>query len=320
MEKAYTEDLKKIPYIDNIPLDDREVGLYPYFDETKKDFVWPRTHDGKLTWILGEPCESLYCAKSKFNETNDIYLDFNNVLIQNFSYPNITYYFNAIINDILNCSAFFEKYFILHDLYLTSDNLFISSLIRTEIECFFGNIRSIYDLLQKTIKNLWYIETKENLPSSFADAVKQTNDDLRSKYNLNKSLINYYNLKKDFFLKCRKIRDDIHHSGQTVNFIFCDEDGFAIQNNDPMFSPFVDVWPIEKVKENGLASILALVSFVTKQTIKDLNDFSSVIVESLTRRPPISNNYKVFLRGPYINHLNKLDKYLEEQWYVPAKS
>lgn len=145
MEKAYTEELKKIPYIDTVPSDGRSVALYPYFDETKKAFIMHLpTHDGKLTWMKAEPGKSLYWAKSKFNETNDIYLDFNNVLIQNFSYPKIIYYFNGIINDILNCSAFFEKYFMLHDLYVNSKNLFISSLIGTEIECFFGNIRSIY--------------------------------------------------------------------------------------------------------------------------------------------------------------------------------
>lgn len=175
-------------------------------------------------------------------------------------------------------------------------------------------------MLQKIIKNLWNIETKKNLPSSFADTVKLSNDDLRNKYDLNEPLINYYNTTTNFFCACRKIRDDIHHNGRTIDLIFCFDDGFAIQNNDPMFSKFGHVWPAEKVKENGLASLLALASFVTKQTIKDLNDFSSVIVESITARPPISNSYKVILRGPYINHLNKLDKYLEEQWYVPAKN
>jgi hypothetical protein len=246
---------------------------------------------------------------------NDIYLDFNNVLIKNFSLPEINYYLNGVINDILNFSSFFEKYFILHDRYLTSKN-FTSSLIITEIECFFGNIRSIYDLLQIIIKNLWYDETKKNLPSSFADTVKQSNDDLRNKFDLNEPLINCYNTTRNFFSACRKIRNDIHHKGRTPKFIFCFDDGFAIQNSDPMFSKFSHVWPVRKVKENGLASLLALTSFVTKQTIEDLNHFSSVLVKSITVRPPISNNYKVFLRGPYINHLNNLDKYLEEQWYV----
>jgi hypothetical protein len=66
MEEAYTEDLKKIPYIDNVPSDGRSVGLYPYFDETKKAFI---THvpkgDGKLIWIFAEPVEAPYWAKSK---------------------------------------------------------------------------------------------------------------------------------------------------------------------------------------------------------------------------------------------------------------
>lgn len=320
MKQAHRKELNEIPYVDNIPSDDRVVHLYPYFDETKKGFI---THipniDGTLTWMCAEPIESLYYAKSVPSDLNDIYLDFNNVLIQNYSYPTINYYLNGVINDILNCSAFFEKYFIFHDLYINSNDLSIKSLISTEIEYFFGNIRSIYDLLQKIIKNLWKIETGKNLPSSFADIVKQSDEDLKTKYGLSDPLINYYNNTKDLFSACKKIRDDIHHNGHTVEFIFCDEDGFAIQNSNPMFSQFVHIWPIEKVKKNGFVSLLALASFITMQTIENLDNLSLPVIHSISHEPPLSNTHKVILRGPYINHLNSLDKYIDEQWYVPNK-
>lgn len=231
----------------------------------------------------------------------------------------LNYYLNGIIKDILNCSAFFEKYFIFHDLYLNSNDLSIRSLINTEIGYFFGNIRSIYDLLQKIIKSLWKIETGENLPSSFADVVKQSNEDLKTKYGLNDPLINYYNNMKNLFQICKKIPDDIYHNGHTIDFIFCDEDGFAIQNSDPTFSQFVHVWPIEKIKKNGLVSLLALASFITKQTIENLDNLSLAILPSISHGHPLSNTHKVILRGPYINHLNNLDKYIDEQWYVPNK-
>ena len=320
MKSAHREELEKIPYIDNIPSDDRVVHLYPYFDETKKGFIThtPNT-DGTLAWLWAEPVESLYFAKSKSSDLNDIYLEFNNVLIQNYSYPSINYYLNGIIKDILNCSAFFEKYFIFLDLYINSDDLSIRSLISTEIEYFFGNIRSIYDLLQQIIKCLWEIETRQKLPSSFADIVKKSDDDLKTKYGLSDSLIDYYNTTKDSFLICRKIRNDIHHHGHTIDSIFCDKDGFAIQNSDPTFSQFVHVWPIEKVRENGLVSLLALASFITKQTIENLDSLSLVITKSISQGSPLSNTHKVILRGPYVHHLNKLDKYIEEQWYVQNK-
>lgn len=320
MKQAQRKELNEIPYVDNVPSDGRVVHSYPYFDETKNGFIThiPNT-DGTLTWVWAEPIESLYYAKSVPIDLNDIYLDFNNVLIQNYSYPTINYYLNGVIKDILNCSAFFEKYFIFHDLYINSNDLSIKSLISTEIEYFFGNIRSIYDLLQKIIKSLWKIETGENLPSSFADIVKQSDEDLKTKYGLSDPLINYYNNTKDLFSACKKIRDDINHNGHTVDSIFCDEDGFAIQNSDPIFSQFVHVWPIEKVKKNGLVSLLALASFITMQTIENLDNLSLPIMHSISHGPPLSNTYKVILRGPYINHLNNLDKYIDEQWYVPNK-
>lgn len=321
MNGVNRDELIKIPYIDNVPLDGREVHLYSYFDEVKNNFIMHiPDNDGKLLWILAEPGESFYYAKSKSNDLNDIYLDFNNILIQNYSYNSINYYHKGVVRDLLNCSTFFEKYFIFHELYLRSKDIHVSSLINTELEYFFGNIRSMFDLLQKIIKDLWKRETRKDLPSSFADIVKLSDKDLKLKYDLSDSLIKYYRATESFFMACKQIRDDIHHSGKSIDYIFCDNDGFAISNSDPTFSQFKNIWPTEKVKANSLVSLLALVSFITIQTITYLENLSLALIESFPQEQPISNTYKVILKGPYINHFNKLDKYLEEQWYVQNKN
>ncbi len=321
MRQVSKEELQNIPYVDNIPSDGRVVHLAPYFDEDKKGFIMHvPTGDNKLTWIWAEPGKSYYYGKSKFDERNDIYLNFINVLMQNYSYDTIIRTIEDIIEDIFNCSAFFEKYFILHAHYLETKDLFVSSLIATEIECFFGNIRSLYDLLQIIIKSLWEIETKNQLKPSFASMAKKSKEDLKTKYNLTDSLIDYYNDTAKLFLIFREIRDKIYHNGLSVKYIFCDDDGFAVDKNDPTFSKLSHVWPKEKVKNNGLVSLLALFSYITKEIIDNLDDLSSVLVESITLKPPISTTHKIFIRGPYFNHLNRLDEYLDEQWYIPNKN
>lgn len=321
MRQVSKEELQNIPYVDNIPSDGRVVPLAPYFDEDKKGFIMHvPSGNNKLTWFWAEPCESYYYGKSKFNETNDIYLDFINVLMQNYSYDTIIHTIEGIIKDIFNCSAFFEKYFIIHAHYLETKDLSTSSLIATEIECFFGNTRSLYDLLQIVIKSLWEIETKNQLKPSFASMAEKSKEELKIKYNLTDSLIDYYKDTAKLFLIFREIRDEIYHNGLSVKYIFCDDDGFAIDKNDQTFSKLNHVWPKEKVKNNGLVSLLALFSYITKNIIKNLDDLSSVLVESITLKPPISTTHKIFIRGPYFNHLNNLDVYLDEQWYIPNKN
>lgn len=314
------KELQKIPYVSHIPSDGRTIFLGPYFDEDKKRFVmYVPGSDNTLTWIWAEPGQSYYFGKSKFNETIDIYIELINVIVQNYSYGSIERPLIGILNDIVNCSAFFEKYFILHAHYLHSKDIFTSSLISTEIECFFGNIRSMYDLLQNIIKILWKLEKKSELNDSFAGMALKSKEELKTKYNLTDSLINYYNNSAGLFLIIRAIRDKIYHGGYATNIIFCDGDGFAIQNTDPTFSELSHIWPKEKIKENGLVSLLALFSYITKQIIKNFDELSLALIESIESKPSISNTHKVFFRGPYINHLNNLDKYLSEQWYIPPE-
>ena len=318
MRRSSKEELQKIPYVDNIPSDGRIIHLGPYFDEDKKAFIMHvPSGDNQLTWVFAEPIQAYYYGKSKFNETDDIYLDFINVLMQNYSYDAIIHTIKGILEDIFNCSAFFEKYFILHAHYIKTKDLSTSSLIATEIECFFGNIRSLYDLMQIVIRSLWEIETKNQLKPSFASMAEKSKKDLKNKYNLTDSLIDYYNDTAKLFLIFREIRDKIYHNGLSVNLIFCDDDGFAIDKNDRTFSKLSHVWPKEKEKDNGLVSLLPLFSYITKNIIINLDDLSSVLVESITLNPPISTTHKIFIRGPYFNHINSLDLYLDEQWYIP---
>lgn len=321
MKYISKEEIQKIPYVDNMPSDGRVVHLAPYFDEDKNDFIsYVPNGDNKLMWVLAEPGDSGYYGKSKLNETNDIYLDFINTLVQNYSYCKINHTIGGIIKDFFNCSAFFEKYFIIHAHYLDTKNVSTSSLVATEIECFFGNIRSLYDLLQTIIKNLWLIETKKELKTSFAAMAEKTKDELKTRYNLPDSLIDYYNDTAELFLIFREIRDKIYHGGHSVDFIYCVDDGFAIDKNDPILSKLSHVWPKDKVKNNDLVSLLALFSYITKQIIDNIDDLSSVLLESFTPKTPISITHKIFIRGYYFNHLNNLDYYLDEQWYIPDKN
>jgi len=123
---------------------------------------------------------------------------------------------------------------------------------------------------------------------------------------------------KDFFMNCRKIRDNIYHGGLTPEFIVCFNDGFGFQKDSQFFPSEIlsefNLWPQKKTKPNNIVSLLPLLSFINKNLLENLNVFSQSLMKSIEPLKAISNNYKLFLRGPYSHHLIKCEDYIEKQW------
>lgn len=307
------DELRKVPYITHIPSDGRLVFLQPYLDKRDNKFKVYVPQGDKLTWIFAEPVEACYYSEKIIDESKDIYLTIIDVVARYYSFGSVINTLIKIMRDILNSSVAVEKYFVFLDLYRKTKDVLVINLVTTDLEYFFGNTRSLYDLLQNLIQDLWKRASKRNLPNSFHDMVKQDPENLKHKYNLPKPLIKYYIDTKDFFVKCQRIRDNIYHRGLDIQAVFCTEDGFALQKDNPLFpNPLTsefDIWP-----ENGLVSVLALISYIDKRLLEDTNTFSQALIKSIPPLPAISETHKLFLRGPYIHHLLRLEEYLEKQW------
>jgi hypothetical protein len=81
------------------------------------------------------------------------------------------------------------------------------------------------------------------------------------------------------------------------------------------FSEF-NIWPQDKIKKNNIVSLLALFAYVTKDIIQNMNKLALVLLEEFKPQNRfISTDYMIFFRGSCTEHLNKLDKYLDEQWF-----
>lgn len=311
-------ELRKVPYIDHIPVDGRTVFLQPYLDKEDNTFKMFVPKGNKLTWVFAEPVEACYYAEKIVDKSKDIYIELVDVVARHYSFASAIRTLLTIIRDIENCSVVVEKYFVFLDRYKDTKDVLTYNLITTDLEYFFSNVRSFYDLVQKLIQNLWKRASNKNLPNSFHDMVKQEPESLRRKYDLPEPLIRNYIETKDFFVKCRKIRDAIHHRGLNIQIVFCTEDGFAFQKNNPLIPSSItsefDIWPEDKTKRNGLVSVLALISYINKRLLGDTEKFSQALIRSIQPYPPISETHKVFLRGPYTHHLLKAEEYLEKQW------
>lgn len=321
---ANKEILTKIPFIDNVPHDGRAVLLPPYFDETDSTFKLYIPQKDKLTWMRAKPYLAWYYANSLVDKSNDMYIPLFDNLARHFSFRSIINNFWRIILDVRNCGSILEKYFIFLERYRETKNIEISFMMETDLEYFFGNIRSIYDLLQKTIRDLWKKEGGAHLCLSFADIIKQDPQTLKVKYGLPDPLVNYYVNSGLFFNNYKEIRDSIFHvmhrsgaKGNDFQVIFCTDEGFALSKKDPILQDILklNIWPEEKTKENGLISILALLAYITMEILKNFDMLSDALTQSITRYPPISEKQKLFYRGPFNKHLLRVDEYIEKQWY-----
>ena len=317
MSSVNRDELRKVPYIDHIPSNGRIVFLQPYLDKQDNTFKTFVPKGNGLTWIFAEPVECCYYAEKVIDESKDIYIKLIDTIARYYSFDSAIKTSLGILRDIENCSVVIEKYFIFLDHFRNTKDVLTSNLITTDLEYFFGNVRSIFDLLQTLLRDLWKRTLGISLPESFYRMINQNPENLRHKYKLPEPLIRYCTDKKEFFTKCRDIRDSIYHRGLNIQIVFCTEEGFALQKipsfPNPITSRF-DIWPKEKTKKNGLVSVLALVSYINKKVLEDIDTFSQALVQSLHPPQPISKTHKLFFRGPYIHHLLKSEEYLEKQW------
>jgi hypothetical protein len=317
-----SKEFTKVPYIDHVPTDGRTVFLAPYVDKTDNRWKLQVPQGNELTWIFAEPVEACYYANSVADQSRDMYLEIMDVIARHYSFDSVLRTSLELLKRIMNCAVVLEKYFLWLNQFRKTKNLALANLVQTDLEFLFGNVRATYDLMQNILNELWIKTGRPKLKKSFATMVQMSLGDLRSKYGLPEPMIDYYSSSKDFFLRAREIRDHIYHyeptrNGKIGSIVFCDVDGFALPRDNifpDMMSSAFDIWPTNKVRPNGLVSVLALVSYVSKNALRATENFSRALLASVIPLKSLSLSYKVFLRSPYVPHVLRLDKYLDEQW------
>jgi len=320
--KIHKEILLQIPFVDLAPADGRVVYDAPCFDRGDNTYKLYFQRDDALGFVYARPAEACYWAESIADETRDLFVPLLHTISNHYSFPSIQETLLRIQYDILNLSVVVEKYFVFLDLFRRKREPLISGMIRTDLEYYFGVSMSLFDLVHDVLRDLWRMKHRPVvLPDTFRKMAGKEPEELGRKYNLPNPLISYYATTKDFFLNCREIRDCIYHGGLTPDFIVCFDDGFGFQKDSQFFPSRLvselDLWPREKIRENNLVSILPLVSFINKRILENLAVFSQALIQSIEPLDPISNRYKLFLRGPYTHHLTKCDEYIDRQW-IPS--
>lgn len=318
------EELRKVPYISYIPSkeDGRSVFLQPYFDKSDNKWKMFIPRGPKLICSFAEPAESGYFAETIADPRQDIYMSIADIVTRHYSYMPAMTLLLRIIAQILFSAALVDKYILSLARYRITKDPHVAKIVVTDIEYLFTNARSTYNHTQALFAFLWALKTGKSMPTSFRKVVQKTEEELRTQYSLPSPMIQYYGSSKVFFGKMRAIRDTIIHYPEygalpPPEHALCFDDGFAVFKGgmtQGSLSLDFDIWPPEKVKPNGLVSVLALIAYVNKMLLQNCDAFTGALMETIPPPVAISESHKLFMRSPYIHHLLKTDDYLREQW------
>ncbi len=278
----------------------------------------------ELRKIKAEPAESTYFSKHPV-ANSDIFSPFLNFIGQRGNSPSILRYYSGLNDDIYNLAASLEKL----DFYYLNRNSIkhgISRFVVTELEYIFLLCRSIFDLLQEMINEIW-INIKftdgrktKKLKKSFTK-VALFNERIHSegeyiaKYNFTPELDSFYAKYCIFFKSLKDLRNGIAHGGSSFDVIFNTERGFAVQKNQKPFSDF-NVWNENHMQKNNLCSLRPFVAFTVFKTLEACNDFVAAIQKNIQFPETITKEYNLYTRCSFGYQVNRLEEIIEKcLWY-----
>lgn len=296
--------LSLIPYLDLPNLGGRFLSTL-MFHEDGKWRMWIQAGE-RLVEIEAWPAEGFYFSATPEAPT-DLYLHFLDFIAQRASFPGLQKPILGLHDDVFNLSATLAK---VSHLHTSSSGIGtgVSRMVATEIEYLFSVCRSIFDLLQEIISNLWISINlhdtsvkKKPLKATFSEMVRlqgreATQDELSQRFGLPQSLAAYYKRNAEFFLTLRHYRDNIVHNGSKIQTIFSGESGFLIRRSLKPFST-MRIWREDERQENDLVPLLPALGFVVHKTLSACEDFSSTIEKIIEFPPPVVPNMRFFMRG-----------------------
>ena len=321
MSRTISSDiLRQITFIDNLPSEGKAVFLVPHYDNTDNTFkLYLEGENRELTFVYAEPVDACYWSTKLINPKKDMKIKIFETLAQYHAYPSVISKLAYLIEDLNNCCSIFEKYFMFVNVSQSEPDNFNSSIFLSDYESHYGNIRSIYDILQWIISDLWkiYFPKRNQLKTKFSDMVKQEAKDLELTYNMEQDLLNFYAKTSPFFKIIKDIRDNVFHSGRTVT-IYRSPQGFSISKNGRIAREYdaFSIWPPEKERQNGIVSLLALLAFNNTQLMNHLDFLDETILNVFPKSAPLSCTAGLFYRNPRLYHLLNLEYYLKHQWII----
>ena len=271
---------KDLPYVaitNKDELNNRSIVLEPFFQNNEWKIPIVDEKADKIIYLTGKPVHTEYISKVNYEPNSDLNLNFLDIYYNYMSWQDINYHFSGLMNDIINLFISISKI----DLFqsIKNNRIHLCDFVSTEIEYLLVICKSIFDTLQKIISILWnnhfqLVEglIKKNLPETFRKMLILDNkpldlSEIKEKYNLPEPLANYYIGTRDFYLKLKKIRDDIVHHNKSIKYIYVTNEGFGIGPQSLVYKFFNSLWKNNEKLHPNIYSIRPFLHHIIDATI-----------------------------------------------------
>jgi len=313
MNTVAIEELRKIPYLQTDSLGDRIINLMPLWDG-ERWHQWIAGPEGLNELALVDAVEADYVGRMPANES-DLLIPFVEFMWQRASFPEICPLIRGICEDFHNMGTSIAKLRLFFRLRDSLGAVGMARFAATELEYIVILGRTVFDLLQEAVANIWRgrvqlsnpeLEKRRRgrkLPDAFSKMVLGDNQTLRTaeqmeqRFGVPLQVAAEYAKHAPFFSSLRSIRDDIIHGGSRLGIVFATEKGFCVHPGEKPFSLFTG-WNSNHRYSEDLVSVLPWVASVVVQTIQSCNALILALASVILFPPEIAPGLHVFVRGP----------------------
>ncbi|HEY2826668.1 MAG TPA: hypothetical protein VGJ04_03625 [Pirellulales bacterium] len=321
---ALIDSIADLPHVNCSDTRGRIFHLHSLYDDRDGWQLWIPRPDGKLIPMIAIPGEAMYYSKSPQSK-DDFHFGYLDFIHQTAAWEEPSKLSYGILSDLHNLGANLEKIRLIHRHRPPKTRS--ARLAATELEYIFLVCRSMFDLLQETICNLWgSIDLmdkslkKKELKRSFAkmvlkDGRPQSSEEIASRFGLPPCFANVYAECGEFLEWLRDYRDRLVHSGTSFDLVFVFDDGFGVSIDKLPFSR-MSIWSEKNTRPNNIGSLKSAACHVISNTLKTFDRFTDLLVKNIEWPPPFSPGYGLFVRGHHITELNHVqDGIADSPWY-----
>lgn len=333
MQRISQTELAKITYLDLSAIDERVVLLMPLWDGDGWH-MWINIDENTLIEMKPiDTAHSHYVAKAPAKET-DVFFWFADFMFQRAHWAETSRHVRAICDDfhMLGTSAAKLRHF--YETRDQVDNSLLASFVRTELEYMLTVSRSVFDLLQEAVAEIWNRRMRfpndpddakrPKLPDTFSKVVLHEKEQIRTaeqiaqRFRLPEVLAARYAADAATFAHLRKWRDRIIHGGSSVDMVFVTEKGFCVSSTHPAFSDFA--WTDDHRYNEAIVSLLPWVANIIGRTVDACTGLMSTLASLAAFPAEVAPGYRIYLRDPANFELAAIQRVLDGElvWWAEA--
>ena len=306
--------LSVIPYLDVECLSGRFIATLCFHDGDWRMWIAAGARGEMLIETRAVPAEACYFARVPEAPT-DLLFPFLDFLAQRACCSDNGRAFNGVVDDVFNLSGSLAK---LAFLARSSKDVGhgLARMATSEVEYIVFVCRSLFDLLQEVLSNVWEQVTlvdptvrKQKLKDSFADMLVYKGEPsdaaaIAARFGLPLAIAVCYVDARPVFDGLRQLRDKLVHLGSQIPHIFVCDDAFMITRGSNPF-PGEFHWDPTECGPNDLVPLVPVIETVIHRVLAVCDEFAAAWSEVISMPPPVCPGLHLYARGYFSRELTE---------------